>query len=58
VARIRFDSLPGREFTGRLEQIVPVVDPQSRTRDVLFRVENPGELLRFGMIGQVEVQPR
>jgi len=58
IARIRFDGLPGRGFTGRLEQILPVVDPQSRTRDVLFRVENPGELLRFGMIGQVEVQAR
>jgi RND family efflux transporter MFP subunit len=58
IARIRFDGLPGRDFTGRLEQILPVVDPVSRTRDVLFRVENPGELLRFGMIGQVEVQPR
>lgn len=55
-AKIRFDSLPGKEFSGRLEQFLPVVDPQSRTRDLLFRVENPGELLRFGMIGQVEVR--
>jgi RND family efflux transporter MFP subunit len=57
-ARIRFDGLPGREFAGRLEQILPGVDPQSRTRDILFRVDNPGEMLRFGMIGQVEVQAR
>jgi RND family efflux transporter MFP subunit len=56
VARIRFDDLPGKLFTGRLEQIFPTVDPASRTRDVLFRVENPEELLRFGMIGRVEVQ--
>ena len=56
VARIRFDDLPGREFTGKLEQILPVVDPQTRARDVQFRVENPEGLLRFGMIGQVEVQ--
>jgi RND family efflux transporter MFP subunit len=55
VARIRFDDLPGREFSGRLEVIQPSVDPLSRAREVLFRVENPQELLRFGMIGHVEV---
>jgi RND family efflux transporter MFP subunit len=55
VARIRFDDLPGKEFTGRLETIVPTVDPLSRVRNVLFRIDNPDELLRFGMIGRVEV---
>ena len=55
-ARIRVDDLPGKEFTGKLEQILPIVDPLSRARDVQFRIENPDELLRFGMIGQVEVQ--
>jgi RND family efflux transporter MFP subunit len=55
-ARIRFDDIPGREFSGRLEQILPAVDPLSRAREVLFRVENPEELLRFGMIGHVEVR--
>jgi RND family efflux transporter MFP subunit len=56
IAKIRFDSLPGTVFTGKLEQTLPVVDPLSRTRDVVFRVENSGELLRFGMFGHVEVQ--
>ncbi len=56
IARIRFDDLPGRVFTGKLEQILPVVDPLTRARDVQFRIENPEELLRFGMIGRVEVQ--
>ncbi|MBI4464500.1 MAG: efflux RND transporter periplasmic adaptor subunit [Acidobacteria bacterium] len=54
--QIRFDSLPGKVFTGRLEISPPLVDPQSRTRDVIFRVENSGEYLRFGMIGQVELR--
>ena len=56
VARIRFDDFPGREFTGRLEMILPTVDPLSRAREVLFRVDNPEELLRFGMIGRVEIK--
>lgn len=55
-ARIRFDDLPGKQFTGKLEQILPVIDPLARTRDILFRVENPDEFLRFGMIGHVEVK--
>lgn len=54
-AKIRFDSLPGKEFRGALVVTPPVVDPGARTRDILFRVANPEELLRFGMIGQVEV---
>lgn len=56
VAQIRFDDFPGREFTGRLERILPTVDPLSRAREVLFRVDNPEELLRFGMIGRIEVK--
>jgi multidrug efflux pump subunit AcrA (membrane-fusion protein) len=54
-ARIRFDGLPDKEFTGTLETVSPVVDPESRTRPVLFRVKNPGLLLRYGMIGQLEL---
>lgn len=55
VARIRFDSLPGKTFLGHLQVTSPVVDPQSRTREVNFRVENPEGYLRYGMIGQVEL---
>lgn len=53
--RIRFDGLPGKVYTGTLEIVSPLVDPQSRTREVLFRVPNPGLLLRYGMIGYMEV---
>jgi Cu(I)/Ag(I) efflux system membrane fusion protein len=54
-AKIRFPNLPGKVYTGKLDVMPPIIDPQSRTWDVLFRVENPGELLRFGMIGRVEL---
>ncbi|MBI2815672.1 MAG: efflux RND transporter periplasmic adaptor subunit [Acidobacteria bacterium] len=53
-ARIHFDSLPGKVFMGKPEVVAPVVDPQSRTRDVIFRVPNAGEFLRYGMIGWLE----
>ena len=54
-ARIRFDGLPDKEYTGTLETVSPVVDPESRTRTVLFRVKNPGLLLRYGMVGRLEL---
>jgi len=55
--RIRFDGLPDKTYAGTLETVSPVVDPQSRTREVLFRVQNPGLLLRYGMIGYMEEAP-
>jgi RND family efflux transporter MFP subunit len=55
-ARITFDDVPGRVFQGKLEQTLPSVHPETRTRDVVFLVDNPDEMLRFGMIGHVEVQ--
>lgn len=54
-ARIRFDGLPDKIYTGKLETVSPLVDPGSRTREVLFRVDNPGQLLRYGMIGRMEI---
>ena len=53
-ARIHFDSIPGKVFIGKPEVVAPAVDPQSRTRDVIFRVSNTGEYLRYGMIGWLE----
>ena len=55
-AKIHFDSLPGKIFEGRPEVVSPAVDPQSRTRDVLFRVKNTGDYLRYGMIGRLETR--
>lgn len=54
--RIHFDGLPDTTYSGTLETVSPLVDPQSRTREVLFRVQNPGLLLRYGMIGYMEVE--
>lgn len=53
--RIHFSNIPGKTYIGRVEVVPPVVDPLTRAREVLFRVENPGESLRFGMIGEVAV---
>ena len=53
-ARVHFDALPGKVFPARAEVISPAVDPLARTRDVVFRVQNVGEYLRYGMTGWLE----
>lgn len=53
-ATFRFDSLPGKVFTGTLSIIAPNADPDTRTRELTYRVDNPEQQLRFGMIGRME----
>jgi RND family efflux transporter MFP subunit len=52
--RVRIDSL-GRETTGRIEEIAPVADPESRTF-LLKASLAPGEGIRPGMFGRF-IQP-
>lgn len=53
-ATFRFDSFPGKTFTGTLEIVPPSADPDTRTRELTYRVDNAEQLLRFGMIGRLE----
>ena len=45
----------GKEYTGRLDQIVPSGDPQSRTFVLKFDVENGERRLLPGMYGRIKV---
>jgi len=54
--RIRFDGIPDKVYTGTLETVSPLVDPETRTREVIFRLANPDLLLRYGMIGYMELE--
>jgi cobalt-zinc-cadmium efflux system membrane fusion protein len=47
-ARIRINAYPDRELTGRISDIVPILDPNMRTAKVRIEVRNPG-ILRVGM---------
>lgn len=49
------DSLPGIEFTGRINALESVVDPATRNLQVQATVNNPGGKLRPGMFVQVAV---
>ena len=47
--RVSSDASPGREVTGRITTVSPLVDADTRNLQVQATVENPGETLRPGM---------
>jgi cobalt-zinc-cadmium efflux system membrane fusion protein len=47
-ADIHLDAYPNRVLKGRIDNILPVMDPNIRTAKVRLEVENPG-LMRLGM---------
>lgn len=47
-ADIRLSAFPQKVFKGRIDNILPVLDPNIRTAKVRIEVENPG-LMRVGM---------
>jgi membrane fusion protein, heavy metal efflux system len=47
-ADIHLNAFPGKVFKGRIDNILPVLDPNLRTAKVRIEVQNPG-MLRIGM---------
>ncbi len=54
-ALITTESLPGREFTGGIKRISPVVDPQTNTIKITIQYQDPARLLRPGMYVRVKL---
>ena len=48
-AQVTVDAYPGRHFNGRIDQILPEVDPATRTVRVRLVFRNPGVVLKPGM---------
>lgn len=51
--QITVDAYPGRLFSGRIQQILPQVDPATRTVRVRIALANPGLKLKPGMFVNV-----
>jgi len=47
-ATIHLNAFPGKEFRGRIDTVLPALDPNTRTAKVRLEVRNPG-LMRIGM---------
>lgn len=54
-AQVTVDAYPGRSFYGRIDQILPQVDPTTRTVRVRLIFRNPGVTLKPGMYVNVNI---
>ncbi len=54
-ATVTVDAYPGRSFYGRIDQILPQVDPATRTVRVRLVFNNPGLALKPGMFVNVRI---
>lgn len=54
-AQVTVDAYPGRNFFGRIDQILPQVDQVTRTVRVRLVFRNPGVLLKPGMYVNVNI---
>lgn len=54
-ATVTVDAYPGRNFRGRIDQILPQVDPSTRTVKVRLVFNNPGIALKPGMFVNVNI---
>lgn len=55
---IIFDSMPGKEFPGRINYIAPEADPSVRTFLSEIVVDNSRGLIRAGIMGNARIQRR
>ncbi len=54
-AQVTVDAYPGRHFNGRIDQILPQVDPATRTVRVRLVFQNPSVVLKPGMYVNVAI---
>ena len=57
-AQVTVDAYPGRNFNGRIDQILPQVDMATRTVRVRLVFSNPGVILKPGMYVNVAIAVR
>lgn len=58
LATLTLPALPGKRFSGRVREVSPAADPQSRTYRVKVTLERPDAALRLGMTGDVVIAPQ
>jgi RND family efflux transporter MFP subunit len=51
--QVRFDALPGRTFAGKVVQVNPAADPQSRQFSIRVMLDNPRNQIKPGMFARV-----
>lgn len=54
-ADVSVDALPGEIFKGRVDRVVPSLDPKSRTADAEVSIENKGGRLKPGFFARITI---
>jgi len=54
-AEIEVVSYPDKVFRGKIDELSPVVEPISRTREARIRISNASHILKPGMFGKVKI---
>lgn len=54
-AILKVDALPNEQFSGKIQRISPIIDPQTGTFDVRIRLNNPSRKLKPGMFARVSI---
>ena len=54
-AEVRLGYFPGKVWEGDIEFVYPTLDPKTRTLRVRIRFDNPDEILKPGMYGDVRI---
>lgn len=54
-AAVSFPALPGRRFDAKLLELLPALDPGTRTRQARIELGNPDGLLAAGMVADVVI---
>ena len=55
VASVRFRSLPGRKFTGKVDEIYPEIQAETRTAKIRVELPNPDGAMIANMYADVEI---
>ena len=50
--KVTFDALPGKEFQGEIDAVVPKADTAARTFPVRIKISNPEGAIKPGMLGR------
>lgn len=56
-AEVTLAALPGKTYQGRVREVSPAADPQSRTFRIKITLEQPDANVRLGMTGEVRITP-
>jgi multidrug efflux pump subunit AcrA (membrane-fusion protein) len=57
-AEITLDAFPGETFSARVTQVSPIVDPNSRTKKIIFTFTKEDDRINAGMFARIKLNTR